>query len=108
ARLASGDRVEEDPERDARQEQRRVARAVLLLALDAVGRRAELVDRVAEVILDLLVGRDARGQRNRSPAAEQLVVHLASGLERAADVVTQILVRDRPLDVGPGAPRPVQ
>ena len=38
ARRRAGDRVEEDAERDAGEQQRRVAAAVLLLALDAVGR----------------------------------------------------------------------
>ena len=50
---------------------------MVLLALDAVGGLAELVDRLAQAFLDVFVGRDTRGQRDRSPAAEQLVVDAA-------------------------------
>src|SRR5215468_9440848 len=93
---------------DARQQQRRVARRVLLLSLNTVGGLPELLDRIAQPVLDLLVGRDAGRHRDRAATAEQLVVDLAGRLERVADVLPQLLVGDGPLDVGPGASRPVQ
>src|SRR5438874_518895 len=70
AGLRTGERVEQDPERDAGQQQCRVARAVLLLALDTVGCLAQLLDCVLQPLLDVLVGRHARGERDRAAAAQ--------------------------------------
>src|SRR5207253_3876099 len=88
--------------------QRRVPRAVLLLALDAVRRLAQLLDCIPQTLLDVLVGRHACRERDRAAAADQLVVDLARGLERVADVVPQVLVVQRALDVRSRAARFVQ
>ena len=61
ARLRTGDWVEQDPECNSRQEQQRVACAVVLLALHSVGRLAELVERLPQMVLDVLVGGNAGG-----------------------------------------------
>src|SRR5215471_17250740 len=79
------ERIEEQAERDAEEEQQRVARGVLCLALDSVGSRPELLDRLLELRADLFVARDSRRHRGSAPAAEQLVVDLACGDERTPD-----------------------
>ena len=60
---------------------------VLLLALQPVGRVPQVLDRLLELLADVVVGRDARRQRDRTAAAEQLVVELLRGDERAHHVV---------------------
>ena len=97
--MPTRDRVEEDAERDPRQQQRGVAPLVLLLALDPVRGRTEVFDRRAELVLDLSVARDLAGDPGHAPAAHQLVVDIARGGEGAADVLAELLVLDRPLDV---------
>src|SRR5215208_5542029 len=74
ARLGPRDRVEEDPERDARDQQRRVAAGVLLLALEPVGGAPQVVHGILEPVADVVVGRDARGERDGAAAADELVV----------------------------------
>src|SRR5262249_46551937 len=59
-------------------------------------------------LLDVLVRRDTRRNRNRAAAADELVVDLARGLERVAHVLAELLVRQRPLDVRARAARPLQ
>src|SRR5205814_3005163 len=81
ARLRTRDRVEQEAERYPGQQERRIPRAVLLLALDAVCRLAQLVDGLPQPLLDVLVGRHARREGNRAAAADQLVVNLPCGLE---------------------------
>src|SRR5262249_26024177 len=107
-RLRAGNRVEEDAERDPRQKQHRVSRAVVLLSLDASGRFGQLVERFSQPVLDVLVRCDTRGDRNRAAAADELVVDLTRGLERVAHVLTELLVRQRALDVRTCAPGPLQ
>src|SRR5262249_377257 len=76
--LRARERVEEDPKRDPGQEQRRVAAAVvLLLALDAPGGAAQLLDRRAQLGLELLVRGNARGDGRDVPLGDQLVVDRA-------------------------------
>ena len=75
-------------------------RAVLLLPLHAVGGLAQVIDRALEVLLDVLVGGDPRGDRRRRAAAQQLVVDVARGCDRALDVLADLLVLQRPGDVG--------
>src|SRR5215210_8553668 len=82
ARLGPGDRVEEDPERDARDQQRRVPAGVLLLALEPVGGAAQVVDGILELVADLVVGRDAGRERHGAAAADELVVERARRRER--------------------------
>jgi len=47
---------------------------VALLALDAVGRAAEILDGRAQLILDVLVARDLGRDAGHTSVAEQLVV----------------------------------
>ena len=72
---------------------------MLFLALDAVRGLPELLDRRLELVLDVLVRRDARRKAANRAASDQLVVDAARRLERAADVVAQLLVLPGPLDV---------
>ena len=61
-------RVEEDPERDPRdQEFRAAARRAfpVLLALDPLARMAEVLDRLAHLVTDVVVGRDPARERDR-------------------------------------------
>ena len=81
---------------------------MLLLSLNAIGGLAELVDRVLQPLLDLLVGRDTCRERDRPAPADELVVDLASGFEGVADVRPQLLVVHRTLDVRSRAARLVQ
>jgi hypothetical protein len=61
-------------------------------ALDAAGRIPDLVDRVPQLVLDLLVLRKAGGRvRDLAPGCE-LVVDDTGGEERVADVVAQLFV----------------
>ena len=79
ARLRAGDRVEEDAERDARDQQRRVAAVCSFLpcSRSAALRRSSTASFSLSRIV--VVGRDARGQRDRTAAADQLVVQLLGG-----------------------------
>ena len=81
---------------------------MLLLSLDAIGRLPELVDRLLQALLDVLVRGHTGRQRDRAAPAEELVVDLASGLERVADVVPQVLVGDGALEVRTRSTRLVQ
>src|SRR6266536_2189500 len=99
-RLGPGHRVEQDPEHDSGQEQGAVASLVLFLPLDPVGRRAEILDRRAELVLDVLVAGNLARDCGHAAAADQLVVDVARGRERAAEVVAQLFVLDRPLHIG--------
>ena len=64
-------------------QQRRVARSSALLALEAVARAAQVLDRLAQLVADVVVGRDAGRERDRLVAvADQLAVQLARGAER--------------------------
>ena len=76
-----GDRVVEQSERDARDQQHRVARRVVALALEALARAAEILDRVAQLVADVVVGRDAVAMRTGSSVAHQLAVQLVRGAE---------------------------
>src|SRR5205807_5852010 len=72
------------------------------VALEPVGGAAQVLDRRAQVLLDLLVGGDAGGHARRSAAAQELLVDLTRGSEGALQVIAQVLVLQRPLDVGLG------
>jgi len=72
--LRPGNRVEEDPEGNPGQQQRRVACAVVLLALDSIRCLTQLVEGLPQSLLDLLVGGNACGDWNRSATADELVV----------------------------------
>jgi hypothetical protein len=74
---------------------------VVLLALDAVGRGAEVVDRLLQLLLDVLVRGDTRGDRRHPALADELVVDLARGRERGEQVVAHVLVGHGALDVRP-------
>ena len=70
-----------------------------VLALHAVGRLAQLGDRRAEVVLDVLVGRDARRDTRDAALADQLVVDRTCRLVRVPHVVAQLLVVERAIDI---------
>src|SRR5689334_20551637 len=74
ARLRPGDRVEEDPERDAHEQQAAVPALVGVRSLNPVRRAAEILDRRAELVLDLLVGRDLGRDARHAAVAEQFLV----------------------------------
>ena len=57
---------------------------------------AQLVDGLLELVLDVLVGRDARGHRRHAAVADQLVVDLACRLEGGLDVLAQLVVAAPP------------
>ena len=74
----------------------------LLLALEPVARAAQVLDRVAELVADLVVGRDAARDRDRLVAvAGELAVQLARDRKGANHVPAQVLVAHRALDVRP-------
>ena len=80
ARAGARHGVEEDPEHDSGHEQGRVAGRVRGLALDSIRGAAKVFDRIAEALLDLLVGRDTgRGGGDLVAPTHELVVDLASG-----------------------------
>src|SRR5229473_5169310 len=89
AGLGARDRVEEDAEGDARDQQRRVSAVVSLFALQTVGCVAEVLDRVLQLVADLVVGCDARGQGDCTAPAHQFAVELFRGRERAHHVVAE-------------------
>jgi hypothetical protein len=70
-----------------------------LLALDPDRGLFEVVDHLANGLLDLLVGRDACRDRARPPGADELVVDLARRGDRALDVLADFLVLKSPLHV---------
>ena len=78
-----------------------------LLALHPVGGVAKVVDRVAELLLDVLVGDDPGRRGAERASAEQLVVDVAGGCDRALDVLADLLVLECTLDVGPCVARSV-
>src|SRR5262249_13281354 len=84
-----------DADRDA------VARRAALLALGPVGRVAAGVERPSQRVLDLLVVGDPAGDGRDAAVADELVVDLAGRGDRVADVLADLLVGHRPLDVGP-------
>ena len=102
----AGDRVEQDAEHDAEEEQAAVAALVLLLALHAVGRLAQLGDRRAQLVLDVLVGGDARRDAGHAAVADQLVVDRACRLVRVPHVVAQLVVVERAIDIRFDGARP--
>src|SRR5262249_19567095 len=88
------DRIEEEADRDAEQQQqsvpgspRRLGRA-MLHALDAPGSVPDLVDRVPQLVLDLLVLSQAGRRVGHLAAGGELVVDRTGRDVRAADVVT--------------------
>ena len=54
-------------------------RRVVALALEPVARAAEILDRVAQLVADVVVGRDARRDAHRLVVAHQLAVELVRG-----------------------------
>src|SRR5262249_54534100 len=98
-RLRPRDRIEQEPERDARDQQRRVPPGVILLPLQAVTRPPEVIDRVAQLVANVVVGRDAARERDRALLADQVRVDLAGAPEGAKHFLAQLLVCHRPLDV---------
>src|SRR5262249_22540834 len=99
ARRRTRDRVEHDPECDPREQERRIAGAVLLLALHPVGGGPKLVEGLLQLVLDLLVGREPRRDPRHAAVADQLVVDVTRGLEGRLHVFAELLVADGALDV---------
>ena len=71
----------------------------LLLALQPVRSAAQIVDRVLQLVADVVVGCDACRERDGAAAADQLVVELLRRGECAHHVLAQLLVRHRPIDI---------
>src|SRR3972149_5258388 len=93
--------LEDPPRRDPGEQQHAVAGGVRLPALQPVGRVAQLVDRLAQVLLDVLVGGDLRGRLADTVAGGEVPVDLPRGGVRLAQAVPQLLVVERPVDVRP-------
>ena len=70
------------------------------LALEPVGRAPQIVDRGPELVADLVVGGDSRGERDGAAGADQLGVEILRRRERAHHVFAQLLVVHRTFDVG--------
>src|SRR5690348_18143066 len=96
---AARDRVEEDAEDDPDEEEPAVPALVLFAALHAIGGLAQLGDSRAELVLDVLVGRDARRKAGHAAAPDMLVVDRASGFVGVPDALAQLLVVESAVDV---------
>jgi hypothetical protein len=72
---------------------------VLALPLDLVRGLLQILDRRPEVVLDLLVGRDARRDGGGPTPADELVVDLPGRGDRALDVLADFLVLQGALHV---------
>src|SRR5204863_715070 len=70
--------------------------------LDAAGCVPDLVDRVPDFVLDVLVTGEPRGGIRDFAARGELLVDGTGRGVCVADVVAQLLVPERALDVGPG------
>ena len=64
-------------------------------------RQPKLLDRLAKLLLQVLVARDLDRHPGRAAVSEQLVVDLAGRLVGLLDVVVQVFVVREPLNVGP-------
>jgi hypothetical protein len=72
---------------------------VILLALDAVRSRPHLLDRLPQVVLDLLVRRRAHGGGGQVAVPQQLGVDVTRRLERFLQVVVEVVVVERTVDI---------
>src|SRR4029078_4297711 len=86
ARLGAGHRVEQHADGDADEQEQEVPPPVRLLAAGTPAPRTELVERVAELVLDVLVARDLHRDRSRAGRGDQVVVDLPCGLVRLLHV----------------------
>src|SRR6266508_22463 len=119
-RLGARHRVVEQADDDTHEQQELPAAVALTPSLEAVRGLAQLADRGPQVLLDLVVARDPRGDIRDAARRDELVVDLTSSRVGLFHVLAELFVVQRALHVrfrstgdaghlvfGPGhAPRP--
>src|SRR5262249_54605891 len=100
ARRLTRPRVVEDAERHSREQDHAVARlvALLLLALELVRRLREIGHEVLELLLEVLVG-DLVGLPLDPALLGHLAIDAAGRDERGEEILAQLRIRHRALDV---------